>query len=106
MNSWSIFAAVVFVGAVTYAMRAGLILALADAELPAPLIRALRYVAPSVLAALTVTLVANPDAANRGVSLPEIIGLAVAGPVAWKTKNLAITLVVGMAAFWLALAVS
>lgn len=106
MNTWTTLAAVVFVGAVTYVMRAGLILALADAELPPSLLRALRYVAPAVLGALTVTLVADPDAANRGVAWAEVVGLLVAGPVAWKTRNLAVTLVVGMAAFWLALAVS
>ena len=52
--------AVLAVGVITYAMRAGLILALADTELPAPMLRALRYVAPAVLAALTVSLLANP----------------------------------------------
>ncbi len=106
MSTWTTLAAVVFVGVVTYVMRAGLILALADAELPPWLLRALRYVAPAVLGALTVTLVADPDAVNRGVSWPEVVGLVVAGPVAWKTKNLAVTLVVGMAAFWLALALN
>lgn len=98
--------AVIFVGVVTYAMRAGLILALADAELPTWLVRALRYVAPAVLAALTVTLIADPDAANRGIAWPEVAGLLVAGPIAWKTKNLVITLAAGMAAFWIVLAVS
>lgn len=106
MNAWTTLAAVVLVGLITYVMRAGLILALADAELPPWLLRALRYVAPAVLGALTVTLVADPDAANRGVSWPEVVGLLVAGPVAWKTKNLAVTLVVGMTAFWMALGVT
>jgi len=106
MSVTTTFLAALFVGIVTYAMRGGLILALADAELPTWLVRALRYVAPAVLGALTVTLVADPDAVNRGVTLPELVGLLVAGPVAWKTKNLAVTLAVGMSAFWLALAVS
>lgn len=106
MNMWSALAATAAVGLITYVMRAGLILALADAALPQWLLRALRYVGPAVLAALTVTLVADPDAANRGVSWPEVIGLGIAGPVAWKTKNLAVTLVVGMTAFWVVLAVS
>jgi len=98
--------AAALIGIVTYAMRGGLILALADAELPPWLLRALRYVAPAVLGALTVTLVADPNAANRGVTWAEVVGLLVSGPVAWKTRNLAVTLAVGMAAFWLALAVS
>ena len=104
MSVSTALAAVLFVGLVTYAMRAGLILALADAELPSWLLRSLRYVAPSVLAALVVSLVANPDQANRGVSLAEIVGVVVAIPVAWRTKNLIVTLAVGMTAFWLVLA--
>ncbi len=98
--------AVLVVGAITYGMRAGLILALADAELPTPLLRALRYVAPAVLAALTVSLIANPAAANRGISLAEIAGIVVAVPMAWKTKNLIATLGAGMAVFWVVLALS
>lgn len=104
MSVSTALAAVLFVGLVTYAMRAGLILALADAELPAWLTRALRYVAPSVLAALVVSLIANPDQANQGVSLAETVGVLVAIPVAWRTKNLIVTLAFGMSAFWLVLA--
>lgn len=106
MSTWTALVAVTAVGLVTYAMRAGLILALADAELPSWLLRALRYVGPAVLAALTVTLVADTDAANRGLTWPEMAGLAVAGSTAWKTKNLAVTLVFGMAAFWAVLFLS
>lgn len=98
--------AVLVVGVITYFMRAGLILALADAELPDELIRALRYVAPAVLAALVVSLVSNPELPNRGVSLAEVVGVVVAIPVAWKTKNLIATLGVGMSAFWVVLALS
>ena len=106
MSTTTALLAVLGVGAITYAMRAGLILALADAELPAPLLRALRFVAPAVLAALTVSLIANPDAPNRGITLAEIAGLMVAVPVAWRTKNLIVTLVTGMGTFWVALALS
>lgn len=97
--------AVLTVGAITYAMRAGLILALADAELAGWLLQALRYVAPAVLAALTVSLIADPDAPNRGVSGAEVAGLVAAVPVAWKTKNLIVTLAAGMCVFWFVLAV-
>lgn len=104
MSVGTALAAVFFVGLVTYLMRAGLILALADAELPDWLLRALRYVAPSVLAALVVSLVANPDQANQGVSLAEVVGVVVAIPVALKSRNLIATLAAGMTAFWLVLA--
>ncbi len=105
MSTTTALFAVLFVGAITYAMRAGLILALADAELPAWLLRALRYVAPAVLAALVVSLIADPDAPRQGITLAEVAGLVVAAPVAWKTKSLIATLAAGMATFWVALAV-
>jgi len=105
MSVASSLTAVLVVGVLTYAMRAGLILTLADAELPDWLLRMLRYVAPAVLAALTVSLIADPEASNRGITLPEVAGLAVAIPVAWKTKNLIATLAIGMSTFWLLLAV-
>ncbi len=99
--------AVVFgVGAVTYLMRAGLILALAGRTLPPWFMKALRYVAPSVLAALVVSLVADPDQANTGLSLAEVAGLVVAGAVIWRVRNLMMALAAGMTAFWLVLAVA
>ncbi len=104
MSTTTALLAVLGVGMITYAMRAGLILVLADTELPAPLLRALRFVAPAVLAALTVSLLANPDAPNRGITLAEIAGLAVAVAVAGRTKNLIVTLATGMSTFWLVLA--
>lgn len=104
MSTTTALFAVVVVGILTYAMRAGLILALADAQLPSWLLRMLRYVAPAVLAALTVSLIADPESANRGISLAEVAGLVVAAPVAWKTKNLIATLTAGMTTFWVVLA--
>ncbi len=92
------------VGLATYVMRAGLILVLADRELPEPLTRALRYVAPAVLSALVVSLIADPDAQNSGISIAELAGLVIAVPVAWKSKNLLVTLCAGMVVFWVLLA--
>lgn len=105
MSTTTALFAVLTVGAITYGMRAGLILALADTELPAWLLQALRYVAPAVLAALVVSLIADPEAPHQGVTVAEVAGLVVAAPVAWKTKNLIATLAAGMATFWLVLAV-
>jgi len=51
--------AVLAVGLITYASRAGLIVFLADRPLPANLSRALRYVGPAALSALAVNLVAG-----------------------------------------------
>ncbi|MEZ5229874.1 MAG: AzlD domain-containing protein [Acidimicrobiales bacterium] len=80
MSSITALALVLVVGAITYAMRAGLILALADREIPTIVTRALRNVAPAVLSTLVISLIANPDAPNVGISLPEVAGVVVAGP--------------------------
>lgn len=90
-------------GLVTYAFRAGPILALADRDLPQIVVVALRNVGPAVLAALVVTLVADPDAVNSGVTVPEVAGLVAGALTAWRFKNMMITLAAGMIVFWLLL---
>jgi branched-subunit amino acid transport protein len=59
MSTAAAISAVVAVGLVTYASRAGLIVFLADRPVPAEATRALRYVGPAVLSALTVNLIAS-----------------------------------------------
>ncbi len=102
MSTIAAIAAVVTVGVLTYGSRAGLILFLADRPLPPSLQRALRYVGPAVLSALTVTLVAGSEGI-RGVEAAEVVAIVVAGIVAATTRNLIASLVTGMAALWLVL---
>ncbi len=97
---------IMFVGVLTYAMRAGVILALAGRTLSPTLLRALRYVAPAVLAALVVSLVADPAAANQGITIPEVGGIIAGCPVALRTRNLIATLAAGMTVFWILLALT
>lgn len=79
----------------TYAMRGGLILLLADRALPGPVERAVRYVGPAVLAALTVSLAAGGnDSSSLGTT--EVAAILAACLTAWRTKNLLWTLVAGM----------
>ena len=101
MSTAAGLAAVFAVGLLTYSARALPILLLADRVLPATVERALRYVGPAVLSALVVTLVAG-GAGRSGVDGAEWVALAVAVVVAAATRNLIITLVVGMAALWVA----
>jgi branched-subunit amino acid transport protein len=94
--------AVVTVGLITYASRAGLILFLADRPLPAPVTRALRYVGPAVLSALTVNLVAGGQGVD-GIEGAEVIAIGVSIVVAVVARNLIVALAAGMCALWLAL---
>lgn len=59
----------------------------------------LNYVAPAVLAALVLPKLMYVDG---GIVLanPRLVAGAIAGVVAWRTENVAATVVVGMVAFW------
>jgi branched-subunit amino acid transport protein len=95
--------AVLAVGLITYTSRAGLILFLADRPLPANITRALRYVGPAVLSALTVNLIAGGEGAS-GVEAAEVAAIVVSIVVAWFTRNLIAALGAGMLILWVALA--
>jgi branched-subunit amino acid transport protein len=99
MTTGAAIAAVVVVALITYSARAGLILFLADRSLPADVTRALRYVGPAVLSALTVNLLAGGQGVS-GVAGQEVAAVAVGGIVAWRTKNLIASLAAGMITIW------
>ena len=88
---------VVIAGVGTYLIRASFVLALRDAEVPALLQKALRYVPPAVLAALSIPPAGAP-AGQLGIipPAPEFLAAIAAAVVAWRTKNLAATIVVGI----------
>jgi branched-subunit amino acid transport protein len=102
MNTFAAVTAVLAVGVITYASRAGLIIFLADRPLPANIGRALRYVGPAVLSALTVNLLAGGQGVD-GVEFVEVAAVAVAMGIAALTRNLIIALAAGMGALWLLL---
>ena len=94
--------AVLSVGMITYVSRAGLIVFLADRPLPPNITRALRYVGPAVLSALTVNLIAGGDGVG-GVEFVEVAALVVAVVVAATARNLIAALAAGMTTLWLLL---
>ncbi len=102
MNTPAAVSAVLAVGVITYASRAGLIVFLADRALPTNITRALRYVGPAVLSALSVNLIAGGQGID-GVESVEVAAVAAAIVVAAVTRNLIASLAVGMATLWLLL---
>ncbi len=94
MNPWL---TVILAGVGTYLIRASFVLALRDVEVPDLIVRGLRYVPPAVLAALAIPPVVAPGG-ELGVvpPSPEFLAALVAGVVAWRTRNLAATIVVGI----------
>ncbi len=87
--------------AVTFAVRYPVLALVGKIELPRRVFEALRYVAPSVLAAIIVPAVLLPDnqSIHDAASGVPLAATLVAALVMWRSKNLLITIVVGMAAF-------
>lgn len=87
------------VGLSTYLFRSGVILFIGNRPLPDRFIRTLQSVAPAVLSALVVTMVAGSDGIG-GIETSEVVSLAVGGLTARFAKNLIAGLVAGMAVFY------
>ncbi len=90
--------AIVLSGAGTYAMRATFLAAahrLADVPPTAALI--LRQIPPAVLAAMIAPALMRPGG-QLGLVQPRLLAGVLAALVAWRTRNVGLTLVVGMAA--------
>lgn len=94
MSLWLGLVVVLTIGAGTYLMRAGPILALADSTMPPIVERLLRQVPAAVLSAMVVTLAADPSAGGLEVDKAAAL-IAAAIAARWK-KNLIVTLVAGM----------
>lgn len=98
-------AIVLMVGAITYAMRACVIVALAGRSIPLPIERALRNVGPAVLAALAINLAAGGEGGPH-LEVEVAVALAVAGVVAWWRRSVIWSLAAGMVALWTVAAIA
>lgn len=94
------FVATVIVGIGTYMSRSIFILALAKKRIPDTVLVTLQFVAPAVLGALVVALLIGEDG-SVALGIPESVALAVGAYTTYKTRNHILTLVVGMAVYWL-----
>ena len=103
MTAWLI---VVGMGVITYLIRLSLIALLGRMDVPPIIQRALRLVPPAVLSAIIFPELLSPGG-TLDVSLSNVRLLAgiLAAVVAWRTKNVLLTIAVGMAALWILKAV-
>ena len=98
----SLFLTILAMGLVTYALRLSLIGALGKLEMPEIVIRALRFVPPAVLTAIIVPEILLPDnELDLSLGNARLIAGLLAALVAWRSKNVVLTVVVGMGALWL-----
>ena len=89
--------AIVLAGAGTYGLRASFLAAARRlVDLPPLTERVLRQIPPAVLAALVVPALVRPEGA-LDLWQPRLLAGLVAALVSWRTRNIAITLLTGMA---------
>ncbi|GIL11620.1 MAG: branched-chain amino acid ABC transporter [Chloroflexota bacterium] len=87
---------------VTFGVRYPMLAVIGRLRLPDTALRALRYVPAAVLTAIVVPAVLMPDGAlELRLENAYLPGAVVAALVAWRTKNLLLTIIVGMGAFLL-----
>lgn len=104
MNYWLI---IIGMGLVTYGIRLSSIVLLGRREFPTIVQRALRFVPPAVLSAIIFPeLFQHSGQFDLSLTNMRLLAGVLASIVAWRTKNVLATIVVGMIALWLLQAVS
>ena len=89
------------IGLITYAIRLSCIGLLSQREMPALLLKALRFVPITVLPAIILPqLFLRNNTLVLSVQNPRWIAGILAGIVAWRTRNVLLTILVGMVALW------
>ena len=91
--------AIILTGLGSYAMRAFFIFALAKYSFPPIMLRALEYVAPTVMAALVISMMTSAEG-KLIAGWAESLGLLLAATVAKFTGNHILSLLAGMGSFW------
>jgi branched-subunit amino acid transport protein len=102
MSAVSIWFLIIATGLGTFLLRFLFIYLFGKIEMPDPLRRALRFVPAAALAALVFPALTHP-AGQLNLSLHNFRLLAGLGGaiVAWKTRNVLLTILVGMALLWI-----
>jgi branched-subunit amino acid transport protein len=96
MSIWLILLAT---GFITYGIRLSLIVLYGKQEMPARFQQALRYVPPAVLSAIIFPEVfLTGGELNLSFDNPRLLAGVLAALVAWWTKNIVLTIVIGMSA--------
>ncbi len=99
MTVWLI---VIGMGSATYLIRLSFIALFGRIDVPPIIRRALRFVPPAVLSAIIFPEMLSPSG-SLDVSLGNVRLLAgiIAALVAWRSKNVLLTIGIGMAALWI-----
>ena len=97
---------ILFMGLVTFALRLLPVILLERIEIPLRVRQALRFVPLAVLSAIIFPeLLMRNGALDVSFGNTRLLAGALAALVAWRTKNVLLTIGVGMAALWILQAV-
>jgi len=103
MNVWLLL---IGMGIVTYAIRLSLIVLIGRVDVPPLIQKALRFVPPAVLSAIIFPELLRPGGAlDLSLGNVRLLAGVLAAGVAWRTKNVLLTIAVGMVALWVLQAV-
>jgi len=92
---------IIGMGVITYAIRVSLFLLPEGAHLPDRLLRALRYVPAAVLSAIIAPELLMPGGAfDLSLGNERLLAGLVAILVAWRTRNVLLTVIAGMGVLW------
>lgn len=100
MNPWVVIAVI---GVLTYLIRLSFIGLLGNRPMPVWATRPLTFVAPSVLAALTLPAVMLQEGSLGFTpeANPRFLAALAAGLMAWRFRNMAAVIIVGMGLLWI-----
>ena len=98
----AIWLTIIGMGIVTYAIRLSPIVLLERVELPRLVLRALRFVPAAVLSAIIFPeLLRHSGAIDISFHNARLLAGVLAALIAWRTRNVLLTIAIGMAALWI-----
>jgi branched-subunit amino acid transport protein len=102
MDTTTLALTIVGMGIITFGIRLSLFLLLERVTLPELIQQALRYVPAAVLSAIILPELVMPGGTmNLSLSNERLLAGVVAILVAWRTRNMPLTIAVGMGLLWL-----
>jgi branched-subunit amino acid transport protein len=93
---------IVAVAVINFLSRLSFIAVFARVDMPPLVGRALRFVPAAMLTAIVVPPIvfATPATLAFSYTNPKLVAALVAAAIAWRTKNVTLTIAAGMAALW------
>jgi branched-subunit amino acid transport protein len=99
MTLWIV---IILMGLVTYGLRLSLIALMGRFEVPPLVSRGLRFVPPAVLSAIILPELLQPEGKlNLTLSNARLLAGLLATLVAWRTRNVLLTVGAGMVGLWI-----